>query len=57
MAAVVTSCRVHPIVLFSIVDAFERRKEDAKRVIGNLLGKCIIEAVSFVAYAIMLAER
>ena len=32
-------CRVHPVVLFSIVDSFERRNEDAKRVIGTLLGK------------------
>merc|ERR1712126_412741 len=29
---------VHPTVLFSIVDAFERRPEDARRVIGTLLG-------------------
>ena len=28
----------HPVVLFSIVDGFERRSEDAKRVIGTLLG-------------------
>lgn len=32
------SCRVHPVVLFSIVDSFERRNEDAKRVIGTLIG-------------------
>ena len=30
--------RVHPVVLFSIVDSYERRNEDAKRVIGTLLG-------------------
>lgn len=29
---------VHPVVLFSIVDGFERRSEDAKRFIGTLLG-------------------
>ena len=29
---------VHPVVLFSVVDGFERRSEDAKRVIGTLLG-------------------
>ena len=29
---------IHPVVLFSIVDGFERRSEDAKRVIGTLLG-------------------
>ncbi|ELU16800.1 hypothetical protein CAPTEDRAFT_177448 [Capitella teleta] len=31
-------CRVHPVVYFSIVDAFERRNEDCRRVIGTLLG-------------------
>ncbi|CAK8677795.1 unnamed protein product [Clavelina lepadiformis] len=30
--------KVHPVVLFSIIDSYERRKEDAKRVIGSLLG-------------------
>jgi len=29
---------VHPTVLFSIVDAYERRPEEARRVIGTLLG-------------------
>ncbi|KAK3741106.1 hypothetical protein QZH41_013932 [Actinostola sp. cb2023] len=29
---------IHPVVLFSIVDSFERRNEEAKRVIGTLLG-------------------
>ncbi|XP_031566735.1 eukaryotic translation initiation factor 3 subunit F-like [Actinia tenebrosa] len=29
---------IHPVVLFSIVDAYERRNEEAKRVIGTLLG-------------------
>jgi len=32
------SVKVHPVVLFSIIDSYERRKEDAKRVIGTLLG-------------------
>lgn len=34
------SCKVvvHPVVLFSIVDSYERRNGDAKRVIGTLLG-------------------
>ena len=32
-------CRVHPVVLFSIVDSYERRNEDARRVIGTLLGE------------------
>jgi len=31
-------CKIHPVVLFSIVDSFERRNEDARRVIGTLLG-------------------
>jgi hypothetical protein len=31
--------KVHPVVLFQIVDAFERRNADSKRVIGTLLGK------------------
>jgi len=30
--------RVHPVVLFSVVDSFERRNEGATRVIGTLLG-------------------
>uniref|UniRef100_UPI00358F4B62 eukaryotic translation initiation factor 3 subunit F n=1 Tax=Myxine glutinosa TaxID=7769 RepID=UPI00358F4B62 len=30
--------RLHPVVLFSIIDSYERRNEDAKRVIGTLLG-------------------
>ena len=30
--------KIHPVVLFAIVDSFERRKEDARRVIGTLLG-------------------
>jgi len=40
MAASMSSvaCRVHPVVLFSVVDSYERRNEDAKRVIGTLLG-------------------
>lgn len=30
--------RVHPVVLFQIVDAYERRNADSLRVIGTLLG-------------------
>ncbi|CAE1234862.1 EIF3F [Acanthosepion pharaonis] len=33
-------CRVHPVVLFTIIDSYERRNEDAHRVIGTLLGCC-----------------
>jgi Mov34/MPN/PAD-1 family. len=32
------SIKVHPVVLFQIVDAFERRNLDSHRVIGTLLG-------------------
>lgn len=39
--AVSIVARVHPVVLFSIVDSYERRNEDAKRVIGTLLGKLL----------------
>ena len=39
-ASLVTAKKVliHPVVLFTIVDGFERRSDDAKRVIGTLLG-------------------
>lgn len=30
--------KVHPVVLFQIVDAYERRNVDAHRVIGTLMG-------------------
>ncbi|KAL8584529.1 hypothetical protein ACOMHN_016849 [Nucella lapillus] len=33
-------CKIHPVVMFGVVDAYERRKEQAKRVIGTLLGTC-----------------
>lgn len=33
--------KVHPVVLFQIVDAYERRKAESLRVIGTLLGKSI----------------
>merc|ERR1712121_141646 len=29
---------IHPVALFAIVDSYERRNEDAKRVVGTLLG-------------------
>ncbi len=32
------SCRVHPVALFSICDAYIRRKQEQRRVIGTLLG-------------------
>lgn len=31
--------KVHPVVFFQIVDAYERRNADSHRVIGTLLGK------------------
>lgn len=34
--------KVHPVVLFQIVDAFERRNADSQRVIGTLLGEVLI---------------
>jgi len=37
--------KVHPVVLFQIVDAYERRNIDAHRVIGTLMGKCIIQNI------------
>lgn len=39
MSALNLSVKVHPIVLFQIVDAFERRNADSQRVIGTLLGE------------------
>lgn len=38
VGATENSVRVHPVVLFTITDAFIRRKEDQERVIGTLLG-------------------
>lgn len=41
--------KVHPVVLFQIVDAYERRNVDAYRVIGTLLGtveKGVVEATN-----------
>lgn len=38
MSALNLSVKVHPIVLFQIVDAYERRNADSQRVIGTLLG-------------------
>jgi len=38
MAASYSCCFVHPVVLIAIVDSYERRSEDARRVIGTLLG-------------------
>merc|ERR1712039_168180 len=32
------SCRVHPVAVLKILDAYVRRPEGAKRIIGTLLG-------------------
>merc|ERR1719427_1192904 len=37
-ATCVKQVYVHPVALFAIVDSYERRNEDAKRVVGTLLG-------------------
>ena len=37
--AVNIQVKVHPVVLFQIADAYERRTADAHRVIGTLVGK------------------
>lgn len=46
--------RVHPVVLFQIVDAYERRNTDSQRVIGTLLGiksiKIIINKFSLIFF-------
>lgn len=38
MSALNLTVRVHPLVLFQVVDAYERRNADSQRVIGTLLG-------------------
>lgn len=38
--------KIHPVVLFAIIDSYERRKEDAKRVIGTLLGSVDANAIT-----------
>jgi translation initiation factor 3 subunit F len=39
--SVYTSVKVHPVVFFQIVDTYERRPENAHRVIGTLLGSSV----------------
>lgn len=39
MSALNLTLRVHPLVLFQVVDAYERRNAEQQRVIGTLLGK------------------
>ena len=52
MSALNLSVKVHPIVLFQIVDAFERRNADSQRVIGTLLGGEFILCNCFPAFNI-----
>lgn len=40
------SVKIHPVVLFQIVDAYERRNADSHRVIGTLLGKYCVYNMS-----------
>lgn len=40
--------KLHPVVLFQIIDSYERRNPDAQRVIGTLLGN--IEKIYLVAF-------
>jgi len=52
MAATVDIAKVlvHPVALFGIVDGYERRNEDAKRVIGTLVGvvdKGVVEVKNY----------
>lgn len=47
MTALNLCVKVHPIVLFQIVDAFERRNADSQRVIGTLLGTYNIFIIFF----------
>lgn len=37
-ATMVKHVNVHPVALFTAVDSYERRSEDAKRVVGTLMG-------------------
>ena len=34
----VAKVHVHPVVLLSIIDSYERRNEDSQNVVGTLLG-------------------
>ena len=47
------SCHVHPGVYFCIVDSYERRNEDCKRVIGTLLGTLPIVILCCIVYVLV----
>ena len=46
-------CKVHPVVLFSIIDAYERRNEGAKRVIGTLLGMPLTRVPRYIGQCLL----
>lgn len=48
--------KVHPVVLFQIVDAYERRNADSHRVIGTLLGEFSIFTI-FNELQYVIAEK
>lgn len=50
MSALNLTVKVHPLVLFQVVDAFERRNADSQRVIGTLLGNYFIQTIGFVHF-------
>jgi pyrroloquinoline quinone biosynthesis protein B len=41
MSSIPTDVKIHPTVIFSIVDSYERRNEKMTRVVGTLLGSNI----------------
>jgi hypothetical protein len=47
--------KLHPVVLFQIIDSYERRNPDAQRVIGTLLGN--IQFRSSVCFHVLLFFR
>lgn len=57
MSALNLSVKVHPIVLFQIVDAFERRNADSQRVIGTLLGEYFIQFINCPIHSIRKLKK
>lgn len=47
MSGLNLTVKVHPVVLFQVVDAYERRNADSHRVIGTLLGKFQQKIITF----------
>ena len=50
-------CNVHPVVLFSIVDSYERRTDENARVIGTLLGMLPFYWVNVNIYCYFLSVK